>query len=408
MTVTTSVPAVQFTAAGVLLPLESAILAGVQTDINSAFGGGVNPGLNTPQGQLAQSLTAIIGEKNDEIAAISNNINPDTAAGRWQDAIGRIYFLDRIAASGTVVTATCTGLVGTVIQAGVYATDTAGNQYINTAAVTIGSTGSVQAQFQNVVTGPIPCAAGTLNTIYTAQFGWESITNAAAGTLGSDVETRADFEQRRKNSVALNAVNTVQSMYAAVLALPNVIDAVVRDNPQGIESYYGSTAYPMAPHSVTVSVAGGSSASIAPVIWAKKAPGCAWNGNTSAAVQDTINYTSAPYPTYNVTYLVPTATTAYFSVQIVNNPSLPANIIALIQSAIIAAFTGADGGQMARIDSTIYSGRYFAGVAATNPNVQVLSIGMGFTALTAANTKLSFGIDQLPSISASNIAVMMV
>ena len=63
---------------------------------------------------------------------------------------------------------------------------------------------------------------------------------------------------------------------------------------------------------------------------------------------------------------------------------------------------------MARIDSTIYSGRYFAGVAATNPNVQVLSIGMGFTALTAANTKLSFGIDQLPSISASNIAVMMV
>ena len=135
MTVTTSVPAVQFTAAGVQLPLESAILAGVQTDINSAFGGGVNPGLNTPQGQLAQSLTAIIGEKNDEIAAIANNVNPDTAAGRWQDAIGRIYFLDRIAATGTVVTATCTGLVGTTIQAGVYATDTAGNQYINTAAV---------------------------------------------------------------------------------------------------------------------------------------------------------------------------------------------------------------------------------------------------------------------------------
>ena len=408
MTVTTSVPAVQFTAAGVQLPLESAILAGVQTDINSAFGGGVNPGLNTPQGQLAQSLTAIIGEKNDEIAAIANNVNPDTAAGRWQDAIGRIYFLDRIAATGTVVTATCTGLVGTTIQAGVYATDTAGNQYVNTAAVTIGPTGSVQAQFQNVVTGPIPCAAGTLNTIYTAQFGWESITNAAAGTLGSDVETRADFEQRRMNSVALNAVNTVQSMYAAVLAVPDVIDAVVRDNPQGVVSYYGASSYPMPPHSVTVSVAGGNSATIAPAIWAKKAPGCAWNGNTSTTVQDTINYTSAPYPTYTVTYLVPTATAAYFSVQIVNNPALPSNIIALIQAAIIAAFTGTDGGQMARIDSTIYSGRYFAGVAATNANVQVLSIGMGFTALTAANTKLSFGIDQLPSISASNIAVLLV
>ena len=66
----TNVPAITWTNGAPVLPAESAILAGVQADINAAFGGGVNPGLTTPQGQLAQTETAIIGEKNNEIAIL--------------------------------------------------------------------------------------------------------------------------------------------------------------------------------------------------------------------------------------------------------------------------------------------------------------------------------------------------
>lgn len=56
----TNVPSVVFGATGVVLPAEADVLTGVQSDINQAFGGGVNPALNTPKGQLSQSLTAII------------------------------------------------------------------------------------------------------------------------------------------------------------------------------------------------------------------------------------------------------------------------------------------------------------------------------------------------------------
>ena len=58
---TTNVPAIQWINGSPSLPSEQAILAGVQADINAAFGGGVNPSLQTPQGQLAQSETALIG-----------------------------------------------------------------------------------------------------------------------------------------------------------------------------------------------------------------------------------------------------------------------------------------------------------------------------------------------------------
>ena len=145
----TNVPSITWTNGAPVLPAESDILAGVQADINAAFGGGVNPGLTTPQGQLAQTETAIIGNKNNQIAYIANQVNPAFASGIWQDAIGYIYFMTRIQAAGTVVNATCVGAVGTVIPAGSVAQDSSGYLYSSTAAATIPAGGSVTVQFQN-------------------------------------------------------------------------------------------------------------------------------------------------------------------------------------------------------------------------------------------------------------------
>jgi hypothetical protein len=403
---TTSVPKITFPSTGIVLPQETDILAGVQADINSAFGGGVNPNLVTPQGQIAQSETAIIGDKNNQIAEIVNQVNPDFSDGRWQDAIGRIYFLDRISASGTVVTGRCIGLVGTVIPQGSSAQDTNGYIYQTTSAATIPSTGFIDIQFQNLTTGPIPCAIGALNRIYIKVNGWDTVSNPAAGSIGVDVESRADFEFRRRASVAINAANTVQSIYGAVLNLPNVIDAFVVDNPLGTSITYGATSYSMLPHSIVASVAGGANSDIAQAIWNNKSGGCDYNGNTTGSVVDQ-NYLD-PKPTYTVKWLTPTATQAFFAVQITNNPNLPSTIVTLIKNSIIAAFNGEDGGARARIGSTTYAGRYYAGVAATDANVQILSILMGTSTGARTFTSIAFGIDQLPTIDATNISVTLV
>lgn len=405
MTIITSVPNVVIDDAGITLPLASAILGGVQADINTAFGGGVSPGLTTPQGQLAQSLTAIISNGNDQIAEVVNLVDPDKSSGRWQDAIARIYFIDRNPAKGTVVSATCTGLVGTLIPAGSKAQDVNGYMYASVADATISVTGAVLIDFQGVTMGPIACPASALSRIYRQVTGWDKITNVSDGTIGSNVESRADFEYRRKMSVALNAVNSVQSIYGRVLAVAGVIDAYVIDNPKPVTVNTGSTAYPVAQNSLYAAITGGASADIAAAIWGKKSNGCNYNGNTSYSIQD-MNY-SVPRPAYVINWVTPTDTPTFFTIQIANNPALPANIVQLVKTAVQSAFNGTDGGQRARIASAIYAGRFYAGVSAVNTNVQILSILLGLTA-PGASTSVTMGIDQRPTLTAANIVVALV
>ena len=400
-----SVPKLKFTTAGVTVPAETDVLAGVQADMNAAFGGGLNPALETPQGQLASSQAAIIGDKNNEIAYFVNQVDPQYADGRFQDAIGRIYFLTRKPATPTSVQATLTGLPGTVVPAGTLAQDTSGNTYVCVGNATIGPTGTVKAEFQNAKTGPIPCAAGTLTQVYQAVPGWDAITNAADGTLGSNVESRADFEYRRKNSVAKNGKGTPSAIYAEVFALAGVLDVYVKDNPTGSAVNTGSTNYPIAAHSVYVAVVGGADADIASAIWRKKDLGCDTNGNTSVIVTDNAGY-NYPAPTYTVKFNRPANLAIKYAVSIVNNPLLPSNIVDLVKAAIIARFNGADGTSRERIGSSIFASRYYSAVSGVATNVAVVSILIGTSTATLA--KVDVGIDQRPTLSASDITVTLV
>lgn len=400
-----SVPKLKFTTAGVTVPAETDVLAGVQADMNAAFGGGLNPALETPQGQLASSQAAIIGDKNNEIAYFVNQVDPQYSDGRFQDAIGRIYFLTRKPATATAVTATLTGLPGTVVPAGTLAQDTSGNTYACSADATIAVTGTVNAEFQNIQTGPIPCAAGTLTQVYQAVPGWDAITNAADGTLGNNVESRADFEYRRKNSVALNGKGTPSAIYAEVFALPGVLDVYVKDNPSGETVLTGPTNYPLLPHSVYVAAVGGADADVAAAIWRKKDVGCDYNGNTSVTVTDESGY-NYPQPTYVVKFERPAALPVKFAVQLVNDVSLPSNIVALVKAAIIARFNGTDGTTRERIGSLILASRYYGAVVSAASNVSLISVLIGTS--TPTLSQVSVGIDQKPTLSESDITVTLV
>jgi len=400
-----NVPSITWSNGSPVLPQELDILAGVQADIDSAFGGGVNASLQSPQGQLAQSETAIIGDKNDQIAYIANQMNPSMASGIWQDAIGYIYFMERIQATGTIVNVTCNGAVGAPIPSGTIAQDTNGYLYASTSSAVIGANGFVVVQFQNQSTGPIPCAIGALNKIYTAVAGLDSITNTEGGFLGNDVESREEFELRRKNSVAINSRNSLQSIHASVLSVPNVIDAFVVENNENATVDYGATNYPLVPHCVCVSVAGGNSNDIAKAIWNKKPPGCLYTGNISETVYD--DSYPVPQPSYQVTFLIPDSIPIYFKIEIENSPLLPSNIEDLIKNAVIESFYGQDGGSKVGIASTTYSGKYYANINAINPYINTIEVYVGLTP-NPTTLLAAFGINQLPIISAEQILVTLV
>src|SRR5665647_464813 len=173
----TAVPIPTFGPRGFIAPLESQILQGVTIDINAAFGGGLNPALESPQGQLASSMTAIIGNCNDGYLLLTQMFDPALNMGRYQDAIARIYFIERLPSLPTVVQAQCTGLSGVVIPVGTVAQAADGNIYSCDQDGTIGASGSVTLQFSCNTPGAIACPAGLLNSIYQSIPGWDSIVN---------------------------------------------------------------------------------------------------------------------------------------------------------------------------------------------------------------------------------------
>jgi len=405
MPITTNVPSLSFGAAGVVAPPESKILSGVLTDMNAAFGGFLNTqNLETPQGQLASSLTAIIGDKNATLMRYVSQVDPLYAQGRMQDAIGRIYFLDRKPAEPTVVTVTCIGLIGVNIPLGALVSDSAGNIYACTEAGVIPPTGSIDLQFANQQTGPIACPAGTITSLYQYIAGWDKAFNEQDGVLGSDVESAAEFEFRRKNSVALNARGSLPSIYASVFSVPDVLDVYVTENTSSLPTSAGVTAYTLAAHSIYVAVVGGDPQAIAEAIWRKKDVGADYNGNTTVQVQD-MSY-DPPRPTYNVKFNIPLTTPVRFAVQISANLALPSDIVQRIQQAIISAFAGGDGGARARIGAQIFASRFYATIKAVDPNVQVVSVLLGVISPNAS--VLTMGIDQSPVVSALDITVNLV
>lgn len=406
-TLNTAVPDVTITENGLSVPDISDVLAGRLTDMTTALGGGASQSLSSPQGQIAQSDTEIIAQEYDKLLCLFNQINPDYATGRFQDGIGQIYFMNRISAQGTVVTATCIGQVGTTIPAGSTAIDTNGYIYRSIDNATIPASGSIDVQFVNNTTGPIPCAAGDLNQIYRAVSGWDAITNTNPGVVGVDVESRIAFETRRKQSVARNARNMDGATLSAILETSGVLDAYVWSNRKAETVTKGTTNFPVLASSLYICVYGGSDSDVAEAILRTYNPGANMNGDTEFTVYDT-EY-SAPYPEYVMQWQRATATRVYFSVSLDSSLNPPSDITSQAKAMITKVFTGNyDGIEKARIGATINAGKYYAPVISISPDtVGILSLQVSFDGVTY-HPSVTMGIDQIPTIQDSDITVTLV
>jgi len=276
----TNVPIPTLGPTGFVAPQEAAVLAGVQADNNAAFGGGLNPGLTTPQGQLASSTAAIVADCNAQFLALASQMDPQYAQGRNQDALGNIYFMTRFPALGTTVQANCIGLAGTIIPGGIpVAQDAAGNLYACPGG-TIGASGSLPMTFSNVATGPLPFTAPL--TIYQTTPGWDALTGATQTAPGQNVETTQAFEARRSASVALNASQSSASVRGAVLGTCAAL--VPPQVPSSVYCYENATnaalvtgGLTLPPNSLYVCVSGGNPGAIANAIWTKKSQGCSYS-----------------------------------------------------------------------------------------------------------------------------------
>lgn len=405
----TNVPKAQFTDAGLEIPEEGDILEGVIQDHSVAFDNTIdyrdsktNVFLQaTPQGQLVASIAAIISDSYNSLAYYVNQVNPDFATGRMQDAIGKIYFMDRIPAQATVVNATCYGMTGTIIPKGTLVKDTSGNIYESTEQATINDTGSINVDFQCTTTGPVECKKNTLTQLYQIIQGFERINNPTDGIVGRNVESSEQFEARRRKSVAINAVNSVDSIMSSLLSLENVIDAYVTDNSAAHDALILGVS--LKPHSIFVCVAGGKPEEIARAIWRKKPPGCDMNGDTTITIVDDSGLYGSTPPQYKITYQKAKPVRLLMSVTLIRPQSLPIDAKKQIKDAVLNAFNGVDGSVKAGIGSLIKASSFYHPIQRLGSWAQIINLYIGENA--ANETLVQINIDQIPTLNADDIEV---
>ncbi|AOW45535.1 hypothetical protein A4S02_00780 [Acetobacter ascendens] len=397
---TTSVPAPTLDDTGFVLLQEADMLAGVLADINAAFGNTLNTDLSTPQGQLATSLTAILGDAYDQMLAVFNGVDPARASGRMQDAIGRIYFMERKPATPTVVTCQCTGVEGTVIPQGALVADAAGNTYAADAAITLDTTGTGTGTFSCTTVGEVSCPAGSVRLCQSVA-GWSGVSNAVAGVTGREVEGRAAFEARRQAAVAVNSVGPLAAILAAVQAVDGVTDAYVADNSSNVAVMQGGIT--LAPYSLYVCVNGGTDADVALAILCKKPPGCAYTGSTSVSVTDTSGAYTTP-PSYTVAFERAQPTPLYVVLTLAAGSGVPNTATSAVQQAVLACFLGQDGSARVGIGGTLYASRFYACVAAVGSWAQVVDIRVG-TAANPTGVTAQANINQIFTLELADITV---
>lgn len=419
---TTNVPPIVWTPEGIELPTDADILTGVTADWNTAFGGNLNPQLSSPQGQLESSETAIVADKNSNIAYITNQVDPQFAQGRFQDAIGRIYFMTRLSAAPTVLSATLGGTIGALIPQGTLAVDSAQNVYQLAGPVTIGSDGTVTGAFSNLATGPISYSGSGSLQIYQVTPGLDTITGVTQLALGRNVESSQAFELRRQNIVAANSQGTLDAIYAAVYQVSGVLFCFVLDNPSGATVDYGATNYPLAPHSLYVAVVGGSASAVANAIWTPKNDGASYSAwpnppggptvpGEGTVVTEVVYDTrySNPQPAYNVSWITPASAPVYFALTFNDPNSALSSYLTAIQDAIIAQFNGEGGTAPEGIGSLIAASNYYAAVltAIVGSGMTLVSMFVGLSA-SPSGYEAQIGIDQVPTITAGNITASTV
>lgn len=397
-------------ATGLQAPDTSEIRQGVAEDWKQAFFDPDLPPLDTepttPAGQLIDAEVAEIEAKNAELLYLSSMFNPYVSDGRWQDALGYIYFLQRKLDEPTVVTCQLTGLNGTVIPYGALVQSLNGYTLICNRSVTIEAASTAETTFRVSENGPIEIPPHSVTAIVTTIPGWDTVDNEAAGAVGRDLETRSEFEARRAASVAANAHGSTGALFGTIANIPGVLDVQVLENigPNPVVKY-GVT---VPGHGVTICVYGGEDEAIAQAIYNKKDNGCDTGGNTP------IVYTAADYHNAVYKYLILRPETVNFWIKVtLGAGSAPTSAqIAALKEALYQDFYGlneASGNSRIGLASTVYASRFYCPAMAVDGIKSIQSIEIALSADTPAAYAdvITINGDQEPVTSTANIAVVI-
>ena len=235
---------------------------------------------DSQDGQLIAVFALALLDTFQAMEQIYQGFSPSTASGETLSRVVKTNGIRRQAGSYSTADVTITGTAGTTITNGIVE-DVAGQKWGLPASVVIPSSGQIVVTATAQDEGEITAQAGQITKIATPTRGWQTVTNAAAATVGAATETDAALRLRQAYSVALPSATILEGTLGAVLSVEGVSKATIYENDTNTTDANGIPA-----HSISVVAQGGDATEIATAIWLKKTPGCGTYGTTSEVITD--------------------------------------------------------------------------------------------------------------------------
>lgn len=387
---------------GVIIPDTSALLAEVETEYRTAFGSDLAVTPDTPQGVLISGETAARAAVVENNAAVANQMNPNLAGGVFLDAICAFLGLERATATRTLVRdVTVAGVPSTLVPAGSRAS-TGVDLFETVGNVLLGVGGTATVNFQSVEFGPIPCGIGDLTQVVDSVLGWETVTNASEGVLGTAEQSDNSLRDLRRRTLALQGISSVEAIISDVSAKDGVKSMQFLENIAPTTQVIQGIS--LVAHSIWACVDGGTDADIASALLTNKTVGAAFNGSVTVPVVDAFSG-----QTYTVKFDRPDEIPVLVRVTVKRGQFL-GNIQTTVIDAVLAYANGDIQGERGFVVGASVSpfeiaggvSYYAPGVFVTLCEVALVLDGI------YQSTQIAFSIEQIASIGTGSVTVVEV
>jgi len=301
------------------------LLSELNGAMQAIFGLNFNISPESPDGQI----NGVISESNANLWEIANEaydaFNPSAATGITLSNLVQMNGITRLAATNSRASLTITGTANITIPSGsqVSTSDT-GSVFITESELVLDGAGNGVVFANAFLTGPVIALAVTLTVIDNPVTGWDTVTNGADATLGTNEETDVDLRARRERSVSKTAQAIVDAMFAAIANIDGVTAVTVLENDTDIVDANG-----LPPHSTQAIVVGGDDAEIAESIFLKKAAGITPFGTTTVPVLDSQSIS------HDISFSRPAEVDIFVEVDLTTDSDYPSNGDDLVKQAIV-------------------------------------------------------------------------
>lgn len=239
--------------------------------------------------------------------------------------------------------------------------------------------------------GVIEQNTGTIDTISTPIFGWDSVEQFEPAAVGSLRESDSALRSRFSAAKYTRGSNIVDALYSELISLDGVQNVTIYENITNVVDAKG-----IPPHSFMVLVRGGLEQEIAESIWRNRPAGITTHGNSVFLITDIFGNLKEVY------FQRPTFVDIYVSASLTTSENFPTNGFEDVRSALFAYIKS-----NAKVGEGVVYSRLYTPLNSV-PGHQVDSLTIGLSPNPTGTSNILLGYDEIAKLEIGNIEVNVV